>query len=260
MGGRSSNFKYNFNTGETQTQKSNITPLIDDDNDTISERNHYLVDELQEKHHILCQSTDNFGYDVMTANLAKINATLDKYPQIKASLKNHELNIRGAEFDKTNTVACFSYTPGKDDGMTIFLGKNAYDKNKVEIERVTDNQVNQKSWSPCDKENLINHTIMHEYGHFIETKIINKLIKKDHNLETLNPADKIALFDAYAKKIKHEILVIQKAKFNKDGDFISNYGNRNSKEFFAETFANLVNTKKPTTLARSLEIYIRENL
>lgn len=260
MGGRSSNFKYNFNTGETQTQKSNIIPLIDDDNDTISERNHYLVDELQEKHHILCQSTDNFGYDVMTANLAKINATLDKYPQIKASLKNHELNIRGAEFDKTNTVACFSYTPGKDDGMTIFLGKNAYDRSKKEIESITENQVSSKKWSQCDDENLINHTIMHEYGHFVETQIINKIIKKDHNIENLSPVEKISIFDAYARRIKRDIIHIQKEKFNTYNDFISEYGNYNSKEFFAETFANLVNSKNPTTLAKSLEIYLKENL
>lgn len=68
------------------------------------------------------------------------------------------------------------------------------------------------------------------------------------------------MFDAYSKRIKREILAIQKEKFNEDSDYISKYGTYNSKEFFAETFANLVNTKKPTTLAKSLEIYIRENL
>ena len=97
MGGRSSNFKYNYDTGESQSQKLDVKPLIDDENDTISERNNYLIDELQDKNHILCVSTDNFGYDVMTTNLAKINSTVDKYPQINNNIKHNntiKLNTR----------------------------------------------------------------------------------------------------------------------------------------------------------------------
>lgn len=169
MGGRGSNFRYNKNSGEINTQKIKFKPLLDDEIDSISEINNDYIDILQEKNHVICYSTDNYNHSIINPNLQKINDIIKKFPGITNNLKNSELKIRGATFEDNQTQACFSYNITDKDDMTIFLGKNVYTEDKKAVEQRAKLNQNSKWWSSSDDDELINKVITHEYGLFPKT-------------------------------------------------------------------------------------------
>ena len=260
MGGRSSSFKFNEQTGEIFSQVTKVYPLIENNADTISEINNTYIDELQEDNHIVCRSTNSFNYEIMNSNFKKIYEIIKKYPIIANNLNDAELNIRGATFSDKSTQACFSYNVKNKENMTIFLGQDVYTKNKQVVEMNAKFNQNKGFWSKSDDKELVNSVIAHEYGHFIEKLIIDKKIQncpKTHDMDAYQLKN---YFNLQSGLIKRKIISIQKERFNDVNTHISDYGETNSNEFFAETFANLVTSKTPTTLAKSLEIYLKENL
>lgn len=258
MGGRYSNFSINPQTGEFLMSESIPIPLIEDD--SISERNNEYIDILQDKNHIVCCSTDNFNYDLIEPNLRKLNKLIDKFPAIRYNLKENEILIRGATFDDPRTSACFGHLPSDKQNMTIYLNKDYFTLPKNEVISVEEYERKIGHFSPCDKEEYITATLSHEYGHFIEKLIIEKKLRNDENLFDKDINERSREYKMQAVKIKNEILNIQKERFGLTNDQISEYGKVNSREFFAESFANLVNSKNPTTIAKATEIYIKENL
>lgn len=258
MGGRSGSFKTNSTTGIKFSDNGSFKPLIEAEKDSISERNNDYIDILQESNINICTSTDTFKAENINPNIKKIHEITERFSGIQKNIKHSQLDIRGAKFSGS-TVACFSYNPWNKDNMTIFLNSNLEKLSRDKIEQKTQKQIDNKDWAPCDRNELINQDVAHEYGHFVQKLIFEK--QKDKELTSKMSAQQI---DSYEKmlalKIKKDILKIQKERFNKTDDFISNYGDYSNFEFFAETFANLVTSKEPTTLAKSLEIYIKENL
>ena len=258
MGGRGSSFKTNANTQIKLSENGSCTPLIDAEQDTISERNNDYIDILQDENINVCISTDTFRAENMSPNIKKLYDMTEKFSGISKQIKHTQLDIRGAQF-KGNTVACFSYNPWNKEGMTIFMNSNLKTTTKEEIEKRTKTQIENKFWAPCDKEEYINQDLAHEFGHFVQKLIIDK--KQDKELTKNMTAQQIDKYESMlALKCKQDILKIQKERFNKTDNFISKYGKKSSFEFFAEIFSNLVTSKSPTTLAKSLEIYIKENL
>lgn len=258
MGGRGSSFKTNANTNIKFSDNGSFEPLINAQNDSISERNNDLIDILQDDNINICESTDSFKTENMNPNIKKVYEMTQQFSGVSKSLRNSQLDIRGAKFSGS-TVACFSYNPWNKENMTIFLNANLASLSKEQIESKTKVQVDKKFWAPCDKENLINQDVAHEYGHFVQKLIFEK--QMDKNLTRNMSAKQIDNYEKMlALKCKKDILKIQKERFNKTDDFISRYGSKSNFEFFAETFSNLMTSKKPTTLAKSLEIYIKENL
>lgn len=259
MGGRYSNFSINPQTGEHITSKDMPIPLIEDD--SISERNNDYIDILQDKNHVVCYSTDNFNYDLVEPNLRKLNQMVDKFPGVAYNLKGYSLEVRGATYKANSpTIASFTYFPGDKNNMSIFLNKDYYTRDKNKIIELHKNARSKGWFSASDENELLNASIAHEYGHFIEKLIIDKKIEEEKTKKEMTQFDIDFAYNYHAIKIKHEILKIQKEKFNSDENFISEYGNKNTKEFFAESFANLVTSKNPTTIAKATEIYIKENL
>lgn len=258
MGGRGSSFKINRRTGQTRTNKVKIYPLLEED--SISFVNNEMVDILQEKNHIICKSTDEFNYAIVKKNLEKINDIISNYPAISKNLKENEIEIRGATFSDNQTQACFQYNILGKEEMTIFLGKDMYSRSFEEIKKQAD--LNQSSgwWCKSDNEEQINKVIAHEYGHFIQKLIIDKRISENPKTDDMNLVQLINYASFEAAACKREILKIQKEKFGTSENVISEYGKENSREFFAEVFANLVTSKNPTTLAKSLDIFLKENL
>lgn len=258
MGGRSSSFRTDEITGIKFSNDVKFEPLIDAENDSISERNNDYIDFLQDKRINVCISTDNFNSENINPNIKKVYEITKRFNGISKGLRNSQLDIRGAKFSGP-TVACFSYNPRNKDDMTIFLSSKLEKLSRGEIENDTKIQVDNKFWAPSDKEEFINKSVAHEYGHFVQKLIFEKQMDKNSTSEMTRQQ-----IDGYermlALKCKQDILKIQKERFNDTNDFISHYGSKSNYEFFAETFSNLVTCKKPTTLAKSLEIYIKENL
>lgn len=270
MGGRSASYRIDKNTGDILTYKTVVEPIIPNGQDSISERRTEWIDILSDENIILCESTDNFKVENIEPIIHKIKKINDKYKEIAKNLSaTYPLEIRAGKFTG-RTVACFSAKICNKEDMTIFLNANLSKKSKKDIEEETKYNIQAKHWSPCDDNELINHTLAHEYGHFLEKLLFDKKVKNDKQFQenlvpkSLDMAKHINQYVNYekifAKQVKYDILKIQKKHFNDSNDFISKYGNYDAFEFFAETFANLVNSKNPTNLAKAMEIYLKENL
>ena len=170
MGGRGSSFKTNQDTKIKFINNGSFKPLIDNENDSISERNNDYIDILQESNINICMSTDKFKAENSNPNIRKIYEINERFSAISKNIKNSQLDIRGAKFTG-NTVACFSYNPYNKEDMTIYLNSNLEKYTKEELEQRTINQINNKIWAPCDKNELINQDLAHEYGHFVQKLI-----------------------------------------------------------------------------------------
>lgn len=97
---------------------------------------------------------------------------------------------------------------------------------------------------PCetDNETLSRYVVTHEYGHMLENVLIQQEL-----------AVKFGSFQNIADRYKNEIIKIAESSienFNVD-EYISSYGKKNSKEFFAECFANS-QLGKPNALGNAM--------
>lgn len=124
---------------------------------------------------------------------------------------------------------------------------------------------------PCSDNNLEKYALNHEFGHLLENCLINEYNINNPNLfkeyktklykaTTDYQVKKIMreYEDNICDKISQDIYEIA-LKNNKDFDINSNlssYGKTNSKEFFAECFANL-ESGKPNELGIALKEYLK---
>lgn len=110
---------------------------------------------------------------------------------------------------------------------------------------------------PIDiQANANKYIITHEMGHVIENCIFEKLLKQNPNNSMYYDTRKVAI------KIRGEVEDICKNKYTKNGENVrmqlSEYSKVNSKEWFAETFTNLILAEDhPEPIALALNDYIR---
>lgn len=257
MGGRSSSFKYSAD-GRQDSQKVKYTPLIPLEQDIQTTKHLKDVKDLNKYNHQICISTDGFKEENFNPNIAKLKELNSRFNTYQKLDNENNLKIRAAKFEG-NVAACFSsYGTNKKD-MTIFLSDDLIYQDKKTIESLTKIQIQSNWWSKSDQQEMINHTLCHEYGHFVQKLIIDKQLERD-KVDLSNENNVNLIRSIYAKKCKRDILSICKEQFHDDNEFISRYGEKQAVEFFAEAFANLVDSKNPTNIAKATEIYIKENL
>lgn len=256
MGGRSSTFKYSSD-GRSDSQTIKYKPLLSLEQD-VQSTNSSEIESLKKFNHQICISTDAFKKENFNPNIAKLSELNNRFKTWTKLDKENNLKIRAAKFEG-NCVACFSSFGTSKKDMTIFLSDDLIYQNKGSLEALTKANISIEHWSKCDNKELINHTLSHEYGHFVQKLIIDKQLERDKvDLSTETNVNLIR--SIYAKKCKREILNICKTQFKDDNKFISEYGAEKATEFFAEAFANLVDSQNPSNIAKATEIYIKENL
>lgn len=204
-------------------------------------------------------TTDNIQRNTMNEQ-TKFLANLAKEYSGSTELLTNEnnLRIRALELKSTSTQAAFVYPSSGYEKMQICYNKKAIDKPITEIEKKTQSQIDIGFWSPCDKENLVNHTIAHEYGHFIERTLVEKRIKEKTGRSSrfLDSSE----YNKYSKEIYKEIYNIKRERLDdKSKERVSRYAYDCTQENFAEIFANLATSKKPTNWGKAMEIYLKEN-
>jgi len=100
---------------------------------------------------------------------------------------------------------------------------------------------------PCttDDETLSVYTATHEYGHMLENVLISSELKG-------NPEN----FDVIAKRYRTEITDIARLfdVYYSEEKYLSKYGHKNDREFFAEVFANS-QLGKPNLLGQAMLIW-----
>lgn len=275
MGGRGSCYlNYNNNDYNDEVLLNDIFNNAKKDEDTLKEHNG-KTQKLKDKNIHIKQSTDHIEEEVLMPNINKVDSLTRKYIETSNILdkKQTELAIR-SDVLKGNAVACFI---GSADfsSLQIILKKDLSFANRERAEAISQNEIDTGFWSKSDKNEIINHSITHEFGHYVQRVLMEKDKQTKEGKEkyaqleidlkktkTNKEREKIlkTYSEDYATKFFKEIQRIHRKKFGKeDENEISEYGRRSNTEAFAELFANLNTTKKPYKLSLAMEEFLKEH-
>ena len=123
-------------------------------------------------------------------------------------------------------------------------------------------QIQKGYHNDVDEDFYYEYYACHEMGHVLSNYLMNILYEKGIDLRTNSKTSELVRSEGYKKHFKDEIFSIFK-KQNPDlgyNDFlkdVSQYGNSNADEWFAETFASM-NGGKPTKSALAMKQWLDE--
>lgn len=209
--------------------------------------------------------------ELLSDNTQRLNELIEKYPKTKEFISSNGalFGAKSQSFIGKDTVACCS--SGVDvKNIEIDLSKGYYSsvQNLLDVE----NKSISTNWSmPMATEYKKTYTITHEFGHFIENVLINEYNHNNYaeflNMRTrclsANSTTKSKQIlrrwqEKIAEPIAQEIYEI--AKKNNPNfklyEHLSEYGKKNSFEFFAECFANM-ECGKPNELGKAMKEFLK---
>ena len=204
----------------------------------------------------------------------QINNLTNLVKQEKRSInllnKDNPMSIQLATFSDKNVQACFSRRFNFND-LKILFNANIANKSIAQIEQLTKEQQDIGWWAKCDKQNLAKQTATHEFGHFIQYNAIKKVIDRRYKNKYQNLLNEYSqnrskenfyniekLYVKIAHQINNKIALISKKKYGTMNiEDISQYGQKNQAEMFAELYANMSLSSKPADMAKALKLYLR---
>lgn len=284
MGGRGSAFiSYENSNGSSGIDLNiigDILDSIDEDKDTKLPHDGY-TDKLKSNNIHIKESTDEISEDILVPNATKIYDISQKYKKPTKELKNQQQELRVRSHNLNDSVnAMFSSSPTNFENLQIIYNHDVKYLTKERLEKNTQKQIESNYWTRSDKDELVNHTISHEYGHFIQRvlmerdiqknkqdkerreKLLNDLYTKGRN----NPKKKQSLIQEYAeeyatKYIKSVQRVCRK-NFGRDYEkkVLSDYSRKSNREYFAEIFCNSETNKNPDDIGKAMKIYLNKKL
>jgi hypothetical protein len=103
----------------------------------------------------------------------------------------------------------------------------------------------------------VNAIIIHEMGHFIETKLAEQMAKDARELWKMRFEERIV-----SHKLKEKVLKDLNVTDSPEHvtELLCKYANKNTSEFMAEAFAEAVNSPQPRKLAETFLKYLKEEL
>ena len=283
MGGRGSAFvnyhNANSSSGVDLGILDDIISSVEEDKDTQLSHKGY-TEKLKENNIHIKQSTDKISDEILVANAMKINQMTNEYTKTTKMLKknNEQLRVRAAKMnDKTEAVFVSSQT--NFEHLQVVYNKNMQYMNKERLEQQIQNQIDQNFWTKSDKNELVNHTISHEYGHYIQRvlmerdirqhkedkerrqKLINDIKAHPKNKDKANQLVK-KYSEEYATKYIKSVQRICRKNFGRDYEqkILSQYSTENNREYFAEIFCNSATNKNPDDLGKAMQIYLNKKL
>lgn len=279
MGGRGSLYAKMGNKQNKEFTKSVGDFLLEDEPDTTLSHEGMTESLLNKRIHIK-QSTDNRNTEVFHPNLDKINNLTNKYTNtVKVLNKNKvQLNIRSTQLSGS-TVAQYVSNPFDLENMRIVYNSTTEHHTKKLIEERTQEQIDLGYWVKTDKDELVNQTTTHEFGHYMMRTLMardeqtkkGKAVKDELRSEINKSSDinqkRKLVFDyyqSYAHKYYKSISRIARKKFGTTAEDcakqISEYGKTNYIETFAELFASLNCNKKPPSMAKALDLFLKKQM
>lgn len=275
MGGRGSCY-LNFHDSSASSGADLFMDLggLDEDKDTTKPYNGVTKELVDVKIHIK-ESTDKINEDIFVPNVNKFNSLAKKYTNATAPLKesDEQLRIRATKMP-SQVQAVFSTNAAEMKDLQIAFNKDLTIATKESLESNVQEQIDSKFWTSSDKEELINHTPTHEFGHFVQRilmenerntpegqqrfdEFFNKYCKTSSAKKKQLLAQEYS--ETYATEYFKQVQKIHRKEFGKENiDDISRYGRTNNRECFAELFANANTSKEPTNLSKSLDIFLKE--
>ena len=271
MGGRGADFLKNINKSLVNLNEAGRVEVFEndmpvDDNDCTE-----IEKELKQYNLIVYKSMHKLPADILQEQLEAINNRCKKSKKLMILTKNTPMEIRLGRFSKPTTQACFTFTSDFNKLRIVFNSTYCKYTTKYIKEMVEHNQ-DIGWWAKSDKNNLLKQTATHEFGHFIQFNMIKKMIDRRHKTEyndlinkyVKNPTDENKkvlnkLYEDLAWRINNKIALISKKKYDTMDIDISEYGQRNSAEWFAEVYTNMSLSTKPTDMAKAMKSYLKEN-
>lgn len=187
-------------------------------------------------------------------SLSKMNSILLKSNSIQLKKLTEKYNMKSF-YEKmnvtyycrnTDSIAYVEY-PRDMESMNL-VSSYGYFKDKDYLGKLTKEKSEKKWFMPCDERCYNIYAMTHEFGHTLEMQLYKKYNPSGNNIGYVHFSD----------KVKMDIINIAKQK-NNNFDYFSNisvYGDVNSKEFFAEVFANL-ECGKPNELGKAMKEFLK---
>lgn len=177
---------------------------------------------------------------------------LQENPKFAEYAKSYGLNLK-AEVLK-GQYGCTSYYFNGGDSIDISINTDLF-QDKEEIKRAVARQAKSNYKMAASEGEALHYTMSHELGHAIETVAIYGRVGN------VSARDARAAYLGETRKIKREILKIaQKIDPNVTSrtykKWLSNYGQKNPREFFAECHANM-RCGSPNILGEALREWLR---
>lgn len=282
MGGRGSAFLNNYNadsfSGVDDQILADIMKTMEKDEDTKLEHKGYTKKLIDKNIHIK-QSTDDFNEEILIPNAQKIQSLAEKYKYTEKALRktDQELRIRAAPM-KDNTEAMFVSNSSNFTNLQLIYNKDARYYNKERLENNVSKQIRMGYWVDSDKDQLVNHTITHEYGHYVQRVLMlkdsqtkdgkEKYTNLMSEISKTRSSDKIHSLvnkysEDYATKYFKSIQRIARKNYGREYEKqnISKYAETNNRETFAELFCSLNTNSNPNNdLVKAMEIYLKRRL
>ena len=188
----------------------------------------------------------SFDRQIFIRNAEKLIEMLNKYPRAQEWINKGNKLIFTSGFIKGEFGCTLNNTSYKKQQIIL---SNKYFQSKDSITT----EIKSNGFMPALEKNFDIYSLTHEFGHYIQNillgeyykqnpKIYNDMLKKIKAIsKDCEKIDMVNSFDfAFTDKMKNDILKIaekldEKFKFEEN---ISYYGAGNSKDFFAECFAN----------------------
>lgn len=253
MGGRGAIIGFQNNSGNF---KIKVTDTFDQDSETTKQT--HIVKKLKNRNVIVMQSTDNIQYDILTPNLKQLDKILSTTKPYYKFLEKEKLYIRTEEFADPRINAGFRCNEDEFHKPQIIFNKNLENKTRKKVEQTVRQQILVGHWTKSDNDQLVNRTMTHELGHYVQRMLTHKYVDQndENKIRSKDPKN----YDReHAKEMRAEI---EKICYNKFGvkPKSSRYGETSPFEWFAETFAELHTRQKPSYMAQAMDIYLKEKV
>lgn len=275
MGGRGSCYLSFYNPNQSTSADFNLFDFNDFDNDEDTKKEYNgKTEKLKLKNIHIKESTDDLSEEIFIPNIKKVDSLTRKYKFAPATLKdeNQEMAIRSG---KLNDNVCAVFVSSTNfSNLNIVLNTDLKFSNREMVENISKTEIENGFWSKADKNEFVNQTITHEFGHFMQRVLMQKELSTKEgkqkyeellqNLTTAKNKKQRALIaqtysENYATKYVKQIQRIHRKEYGKESiDQISRYASTNNREFFAELFAHLNCSKNPNTLAKCLDKILKE--
>lgn len=259
MGGRGSAYQKLVNKAENleqfQNEQYNGEKVNPDDfiNDKETEIQNDMFHLLKNVGISTRESTDKVNRQSLTTNQKQAHFIATEFDYL---LNETKIDVQlGSENIKDKKISGYT-APWYNNGLQLRVVLD--DKrlnNPTEARKEITKSVSETWHVPINvKENANKYTITHEMGHAIEECIFEKLRKNNSHNPEYHDSKKLAT------NIRNEVKEIYKNQYAKPGENvnmnISEYSRKNSMEWFAETFSNLVLSDKPMPVALALNDFL----
>jgi len=271
MGGRGASFLKDI---PLDSDKSSANfELYDDDAPIPYEEMTSEMKKLNNKNIVTYKSMNMLPPEILNEQITAINNRVAKSKNlINIVGKENPVAVRLGKFSNKTTKACWSMNSDFTN-LKIVFSDSWKKETPSSVDKMVKRAQQDKWWVDCDSDKTLRLVATHEYGHFIQYNLIKKIIDRRHKTEyteLLNNYKQHSvkknfksvqnLFDKIAYQINNKIALISKEKYGTmNVDDVGKYGKTNQAEWFAEVYANMALSSKPTDMAKAMKIYLRDD-